>query len=251
MNVGTTIVAGAGGRIGRALTLSLTAQGNNVAVVDPSPEIHHLFEKEVKSRRLLVFREDATDPQKLDRVIGECELAFGPVTAAVNCSYPRTTNYGADFLEATAKDVRSHVGEHIGGTIVFAQRVMKHFLENKFGRLAFLSSIQGIYPPKFYHYEQTDMTCPIEYAASKAAIIHITKYLAKKYAQKGVTVNCVSPGGVLDNQIDTFVQRYRDSCNSKGLLNELDIVPHIEMLLSEKGRFITGQNIIIDDGWSL
>ena len=95
------------------------------------------------------------------------------------------------------------------------------------------------------------MTSPIEYSAIKSGIISITKYLSKYYKNRNIRINCVSPGGIKDNQPKLFIKRYRQSCNSKGLLDGEDISKLILFLLSDKSKYITGQNLIIDDGWSL
>ena len=113
------------------------------------------------------------------------------------------------------------------------------------------SSIQGISAPKFSHYNNTNMSSPIEYSAAKAGIINMTKYIAKFCEKKKIRVNCISPGGVLDNQPKKFIKRYKESCLSKGLLDSNDLNGIVEFLVSEKSNFINGQNIIIDDGWSL
>ena len=95
------------------------------------------------------------------------------------------------------------------------------------------------------------MTSPIEYSAIKSGIISITKWLAKYYKNKNIRVNCISPGGILDNQNVNFINKYRDSCCNKGLLNADEIASVVVYLLSENAYSINGQNIIIDDGWSL
>ena len=114
-----------------------------------------------------------------------------------------------------------------------------------------ISSIQGISAPKFEHYEGTSMNSPIEYSAIKSGIISITKWLAKYYANKNLRINCISPGGVYSNQPEKFIKKYKESCNSKGLLNAEDINGTILFLLSKNSHYINGQNIVIDDGWSL
>ena len=105
--------------------------------------------------------------------------------------------------------------------------------------------------PKFEHYKNTKMISPVEYSAIKSGIISITKYLAKYYKKKGLRINCVSPGGIYSGQPKNFIKKYKNSCNSKGLLEGKDVSNLIKFLLSEDSKYITGQNLIIDDGWSL
>ena len=128
---------------------------------------------------------------------------------------------------------------------------IKLLLKQKHGNIINFSSIQGISSPKFEHYKQTEMTSPLEYTAAKWSIIAITKYLAKYCKNKNIRINCISPGGIYDNQPEIFVNEYQKSCLSKGMLDANDINGTIDFLLSDKSKYINGQNIIIDDGWSL
>ena len=95
------------------------------------------------------------------------------------------------------------------------------------------------------------MISPIEYSASKAGIINITKYMAKFCEGKNIKINCISPGGILDKQPKKFIKKYKNSCLSKGLLDAKDLNGVLEFLISDKSNYINGQNLIIDDGWSL
>ena len=95
------------------------------------------------------------------------------------------------------------------------------------------------------------MVSPIEYSAIKSGIISITKYLSKYYKKRNLRVNCISPGGIANKQPNIFIENYNNSCNSKGLLDSEDLIGLITFLISDKSKYINGQNIIIDDGWSL
>ena len=117
--------------------------------------------------------------------------------------------------------------------------------------MVYVSSIQGVAAPKFSHYEGTSMTSPIEYSAVKAGIISMTKWLAKYYSGNNIRVNCVSPGGIIDNQSSQFLDRYRQSCTNYGMLSSGQVAEVITFLLSEASFAINGQNVIVDDGWTL
>ena len=75
--------------------------------------------------------------------------------------------------------------------------------------------------------------------------------MSKYYKNKNIRVNCISPGGIRNNQSNLFITKYRKSCNSKGLLDGKDISKLILFLLSDKSKYISGQNLVIDDGWTL
>ena len=139
----------------------------------------------------------------------------------------------------------------LGGAILFSQQILSFFKKQGYGNLIHISSIQGVAAPKFEHYKNTSMVSPIEYSAIKAGIIAITKYLAKYYKNKKIRVNCVSPGGILDGQPVNFINRYKKSCTSKGMLEADDLIGTLLFLISKDSKYINGQNIIIDDGWTL
>ena len=95
------------------------------------------------------------------------------------------------------------------------------------------------------------MSSPIEYSAIKAGIISVTKYLAKYCKKENIRVNCVSPGGISNKQPLKFIKKYNNSCSSKGMLNPDDLIGTFIFLLSNYSEYVNGQNIIVDDGWSL
>ena len=95
------------------------------------------------------------------------------------------------------------------------------------------------------------MINPLEYGVIKSGIIYMTKYLAKYLKNKNIRVNCISPGGILSEQPKKFKLRYKIDTLNKGLLDPQDIFGLIEFLSSDRSKYINGQNIIIDDGWSL
>ena len=173
------------------------------------------------------------------------------IDTVINLSYLKNKNWGKKFLKLKPNDVKENLFLQLGTIILTSQKIIDYFINKKKGNLILFSSIQGISAPKFSHYNNTNMSSPIEYSAAKAGIINMTKYIAKFCEKKKIRVNCISPGGVLDNQPKKFIKKYKESCLSKGLLDSNDLNGIVEFLVSEKSNFINGQNIIIDDGWSL
>ena len=148
-------------------------------------------------------------------------------------------------------DLQENLKLQLGGAILLSQQIMKYFVSQGHGNLIHMSSILGVAAPKFEHYEGTTINTMIEYSAVKSGIISITRWLAKYYKNNNIRVNCLSPGGILDQQPQSFLEKYRDSCTSKGMLDPTDIAGTVLFLLSDQSKYINGQNIVIDDGWSL
>ena len=92
---------------------------------------------------------------------------------------------------------------------------------------------------------------PVEYAAIKSAIIHLTRYFAAYYKGKNIRFNCISPGGVYDNHEEGFRNKYGQHTLNKGMLDPSDLTGTLVFLLSEQSTYVNGQNIIVDDGFTL
>lgn len=248
------IVTGAAGRIGSATAHRLLTEGANVVLVDIcSASLEKLVNELMPHNQgtLYPLTVDLTKPDEVDSLIERATNLVGVVDAAVHCAYPRSKGWGTPFEDLSHNYLCQDLSMQLGSAIMLSQQLMRYFELRKKGVLIHLSSIQGVSAPKFSHYAGTDMSSPIEYAAIKAAIISITKWLAKYYANKGIRVNCVSPGGILDSQPDEFLERYRDSCTNIGMLSADHVASVLVFLLSEDAEAINGQNIIVDDGWTL
>ncbi len=236
------LILGGSGLIGTQIVKNLVSVGYNVYVMDKKKN-KYLTKKnmilcDISKINLFNRKFDLlTQKEKIDTVI--------------NLSYLKNKNWGKKFLKLKPNDVKENLFLQLGTIILTSQKIIDYFINKKKGNLILFSSIQGISAPKFSHYNNTNMTSPIEYSAAKAGIINMTKYIAKFCEKKKIRVNCISPGGVLDNQPKKFIKRYKESCLSKGLLDSNDLNGIVEFLVSEKSNFINGQNIIIDDGWSL
>ena len=83
------------------------------------------------------------------------------------------------------------------------------------------------------------------------SIIQLTRYFAQYFKGENIRVNCLSPGGILDKQPGTFLKAYNSYCNEKGMLDPEDIAGPLIFLLSDASKYITAQNLIVDDGFSL
>lgn len=116
--------------------------------------------------------------------------------------------------------------------------------------IVFISSMYGVVAPTPNLYDDFHNSSPIHYGVSKAAQVHLTKELAVRMAPK-VRVNCVSFGGIKGRTDDKFLKRYCDLNPQGRMLEEEDVVGPIDFLISENSRNMTGQNLIVDGGWTI
>ena len=122
--------------------------------------------------------------------------------------------------------------------------------EQKSGSIINMASIYGVVGPDFSVYNGTSMTMPAAYSAIKGALVNFTRYLASYFGPQQIRVNAVSPGGIFDNQNEIFVENYCNKVPMRKLGMPEDIAPTVAFLLSDDAKYITGQNIIIDGGWT-
>ncbi|WP_040845679.1 oxidoreductase [Thiorhodococcus drewsii] len=251
LNNKVVLITGAAGRIGASAARGVVAQGGSVVLVDVNATGLDELLADLPTKLAMSCRADAGLPAEADRCIAEAIERFGRLDAAIHSAYPRSKGWGTAFEDLTPEFLSEDLSGHLGGAILFSQRMIRHFKQQGHGNLIHVSSIQGITAPKFEHYVGTSMVSPIEYSAIKAGLIAVTRYLAKYCKGNNIRVNCISPGGILDNQPESFLEKYRESCNDKGMLDAEDVVGALLFLLSDHTQYLTGQNIIIDDGWSL
>ncbi len=255
LNSEVVLITGAAGRIGTSAAIEIAKNGGKLILVDLSEDNLSVLKsklfKYTSQENIQIVTTDICSSESIDELISNSNTNFKSITSAIHCAYPRSKQWGNNFEDIDINLLSQDLKNQLGISIIFSQKIIKHFLANNGGNLIHIASIQGLGAPKFEHYENTNMTSPIEYSAIKSGIISITKWLAKYYKDKNIRVNCVSPGGIYDNQPNDFVRKYRKSCTNIGLLDPIEISSIIVFLLSKNSNAINGQNIIIDDGWSL
>lgn len=253
------VVTGGAGLIGRAFVKAIVENGGIAIIADINLELairaKEMIERELENDncvKIECIQLDITSKQSLIDVIGKLHDGFGKIDAIVNNAYPRTSMWGKkNFFEVEYEDFCANMNMQMGGYLLTSQQFAKYFRQQGFGNIISISSIQGVYAPKFDTYEGTSMDSPVEYSIIKAGVCHMTRYLAKYLANTGIRVNAIAPGGILDNQPESFLKRYRGYCTSKGMLEPSDLSGTLVFLLSDFSKYINGQVLVVDDGWGL
>jgi len=247
----TIAISGGLGRIGLCLALESAKRNFNVLIGDNNLKKYRLLKKKLDLHNIKFYKGNLCQSKDIDKFI-KCGLSnFKKIDYTVHCCYPKTKNWNKKIENLDQNTLNKNISDHLGGSIIYSEKFIKYFLSKGGGKLIHISSIQGIAAPKFDHYKDLKMNSPIAYNAIKSGIIAITRYLAKYYGKRNIQINCISPGGIKNNQPKIFVDRYKKSCLTKGLLDPEDIHSLVFFLLSDSCKLINGQNIIIDDGWSL
>lgn len=248
----TVLIVGAGGLLGSRLVEGALSQGAKVLAADidivkmQDQLVSIGIDTALPALRFLTV--DITSEESVKSVFIENINIDG----AVNASYPRNKSYGAHFFDVTLESFNENLALHLGSSFLFSQQCAVYFKKNhKPFSLVNISSIYGVVAPDFKIYENTPMTMPVEYAAIKSALLHLNKYVVKYVSDSKFRINSVSPGGIFDSQPENFLKAYKSKTHGAGMLDVESVIGSVLYLLSEQSEYVVGQNIIIDDGFTL
>lgn len=254
LNDKVILVTGGAGLLGAAFIQAIAANGGTAIIADVDDAAGLALKEKINQQapgRAEYIHLDITDKASINQAIESISQAHGRIDALVNNAYPRNKQYGRRLMDVEYNDFCENMNLNVGGYFLTSQQMAAFFLRQGHGNIVNIASIYGVVAPKFDIYNQTEMTMPVEYAVIKAGLIHLTKYMAKFFKGKNIRVNALSPGGILDSQPTAFVDAYRHVCLNKGMLDKTDLVGSLIYLLSDLSTCVNGQNLIVDDGFTL
>lgn len=235
------LVTGGSGLIGKELVADINRKGGKAINAD--------FGVETCLKSGTIFM-DITNDNSIQNGIDLIVNEFGRIDGLVNNAYPRTKDWGVKFEDIDPQSWRKNIDMQLNSYFVCSQKVLKIMDNQHYGAIINIASIYGVVGNDFTLYEEYGGTSPAAYSAIKGGIINFTRYLASYYGKKGIRVNCVSPGGIFDHQHHSFITRYETKVPLGRLGNPDDIAPPVSFLLSDDAKYITGQNLIVDGGWT-
>ena len=249
------VVTGGAGLIGTGFIKAIVKNNGTAIIADVNKnvglELKTNLTKSLNSKNIDFIKLDINSKESILNCISELSQKYKRIDALVNNAYPRNDAYGNHFFDINYSDFIDNLSLNLGGYFLASQQFANFFKSQGHGNIINMSSIYGVIPPKFDIYKDTPMTMPVEYAVIKSGLIHLTKYMAKYFKGLNIRVNSISPGGIFNNQPKSFINNYNKFGLNKGMLEVNDICGTLIFLLSEHSANINGQNIIVDDGWSL
>lgn len=249
------VITGGAGLIGKEFVKAVVENNGIAIIADINTQIGNRVKEELShelhSDAIDFVELDITSKESLNSTIQYLNDKYSKIDALVNNAYPRNKNYGKHFFKVEYADFCENLNLNLGGYFLASQQFALYFQKQGFGNIINISSIYGVIAPKFEVYDNTPMSMPVEYAAIKSALLMLTQYMAKYFKGMNIRVNAISPGGILDHQPEPFLESYKKQCLNKGMLDKSDLQGTLIYLLSDMSRYVNGQNIIVDDGFSL
>lgn len=242
----TVVVVGGAGLIGSEIVKGLSDFGAKVYIAD----INKKAAEKIKAKGIKFIYLDIASEESVRKALNEAYNAAKKIDVLINCAYPRTSDWGLKLEDVPFDSWKDNVNNHLGGYFLCSKVAADLMKKKAKGAIINFASIYGIVAPDFSIYQGTKMTIPIAYSAIKGGIIAFTKYLATYYAKYNIRANVISPGGVFNGQDSAFLKKYAMKTPLNRLADPKDIVGAVIFLSSDASSYITGQNLIVDGGWS-
>jgi NAD(P)-dependent dehydrogenase (short-subunit alcohol dehydrogenase family) len=241
------IISGGLGVLGQSYAKALIEDGYDILLLDTKvfPEDGAIYGE--------YFKCDITDEKDMARLGNHLSSAGCEIHGLVNnasCQPEGFTNELEDYSPDTFRRV---LEVNLVGSFLLVKLVVPFMKRQGFGSIVNIGSIQGVVAPTFAIYEGMNITSPLVYAVSKAGIIHFCKWVAAKYGRYGIRCNAVSPGGVGDSQRggSDFAKTYASRVPLGRMATSNDAAEAVRFLISDRSGYITGQNLLVDGGWTI
>jgi NAD(P)-dependent dehydrogenase (short-subunit alcohol dehydrogenase family) len=247
-------VVGGAGRIGRAICRALAGAGASVAVVDLDGAAADAVAGELSKPsgpRVFAVSADATQTAAMDRAVEQIAADAGPPRLLVNSAQFRGSGFYSSRVEDYPRSAWDQVlAVNLTGVHVACQAFGRSMLRHGGGAIVNLASTYGVVSPDPRIYGSSGVNSPVAYAAAKAGVINLTRYLAVHWRGAGIRVNCLVPGGVFDQQSADFVEQYTARTPLGRMASAEDYQGAVLFMLSAASAYMTGAVVTVDGGWT-
>jgi NAD(P)-dependent dehydrogenase (short-subunit alcohol dehydrogenase family) len=244
------LVTGGAGIVGKHISSGLAEAGATVVIASRDLAHGQVYARELQSRGLSIEAEacDFSVEESISELRERLLSRYGRLDILINNAVARA---GKDLDETTADEWDTVMRLNSTGLFLTCKILAELMKADGRGSIVNISSIYGMVGPDFSIYEGTPVHNSASYSFAKGGMINFTRYLASYLAPSGIRVNCLSPGGFqTENTPARFVENYSRRTLLGRMATGEDIQGAAIFLASDASRYITGQNIAVDGGWT-
>jgi NAD(P)-dependent dehydrogenase (short-subunit alcohol dehydrogenase family) len=252
----SAVITGGAGKVATDLAVTLAALGCRLHLVDrPGISFHESLHALANEDGRVTFHAcDLEDDNSREQLVEHLAKLPEPIDFLINnAAFVGTSDlegWATAFEKQRIDTWRRAIEVNLTAVFDLCKGLQHKLTASPSASIINVASIYGMVAPDFSIYEGTDMGNPAAYAASKGGLIQLTRWLATAMAPQ-VRVNCISPGGIYRNQDQDFVDNYVSKTPLGRMATEADITGIVVFLCSGLSRYITGQNIPVDGGWTV
>jgi NAD(P)-dependent dehydrogenase (short-subunit alcohol dehydrogenase family) len=263
----TALVMGGRGFLGRRFCAALTEFGAEVHAADlsdASPAARH-DPSAVSQAGVRQHVVDVADPASVAKMVGEVAEQSGQIDILVYSVTAKPHDFYKPYTDCSLEGWQTIMRAELDGLFLATQQVGRIMETAGRGSMIFLSSIYGVVGNDQRIYQGSNLAhlygsqadAPKQiyahagYATVKGAVISLARFLAAYWGEKGIRVNCISPGGLAHpGENEAFLQRYsqRTPLGRKAGLDEISGA--VVFLASDASSYVTGHNLVVDGGWT-
>ena len=231
------LITGATGGIGGALVKKFVSLGGTVLGTGTKGDKLDLIKKNYPPVKIKKF--NISEHSAIEEFIDSAESELGGLDILVNHAGVNVDNLSLRMKDEEWKKV---IDINLTSTFLLSKYAIKRMLKNKFGRVVNITSIVG----------HTGNLGQVNYSASKAGIIGMSKSFAIEYAKKNITVNCVSPGFIVSDMTMNIAEKVKLFLTSRIPMGKLgtgeDVSNCVAFLSSDSASYVTGETIHVNGG---
>lgn len=243
----TIVISGGLGVLGQSYAKVLEEDGYDILLLDVGEPQDG---KELSGRFFKCDIANEDDVRALNRFLdSEGRVIYGLINNA-SC---QPEGFGRELEDYAVETFKKVLEVNLVGSFLLTRTVIPYMKSQGGGSIVNIGSIQGVVAPSFEIYQGMNITSPLVYALAKAGLIHFCKWVAAKYGEYNIRCNAVSPGGLIDSQRggSEFPKIYAAKTPLRRMVHSTEVAEVVRFLMSEKARYITGQNILVDGGWTI
>lgn len=248
-------ITGGAGHIGQAIAEALLELGASVALLD-RPGVGAPVAAQLTAQtggRVVAVDVDLGDANAAAPAVAQVVGALGGLDVLVHSASLVGTSdlpgWAVPFEQQALPAWQKALDVNLTSAFALVQAALPSLRARSAGSVILIGSIYGVVGPDWRLYEGTPLGNPAAYAATKGALLQLTRWWATTLAP-AVRVNAVSPGGVFRNTPEPFHTRYVERTPMKRMAVEEDFKGAVAYLASDLSAYVTGQNLVVDGGWT-
>jgi NAD(P)-dependent dehydrogenase (short-subunit alcohol dehydrogenase family) len=263
------LVLGGRGYLGRSFCQLLEEQNAQVISADlpqeskaASKSNYHQTQNNIDQLEV-----DVTKKSSVVKLVSSVLEKYGRVDTLIYSVTAKPHDFYLPFTECSLEGWQSVIKSELDGLFLVTQEVGRSMEDKEQGSIIFISSIYGVVGNDQRLYEGSNLSelyadnkaidkfnqpySHSVYPVVKGGVISLTRYLAAYWGAKNIRVNCISPGGVYhEKENEVFVKKYSEKVPLGRKAKVEEVASSVVFLSSDESSYITGQNIIIDGGWT-